>query len=239
MLNNKKVFPYLLLLGQVTAMLSTCLMFLYGNVWQWSITLLVYCCMMLGVTVGYHRLVSHRAFTCPNWIRNFLLFFAGIPFYGPAMVWVANHREHHRFSDTAKDPHSPYYKGLFAAYFLQVLSSIEFKYVRDLLRQKVYRDQVKYYWHMIIAYASILFLIDPFAVVYAYLAPAGFSKLIGGLVFTYSHRDRRAHSDTWVGLLTLGEGFHAEHHKKAAIHRWHKYDAGGILIEAIDNTKKV
>ena len=134
MLNSKKIFPYLLLIGQLTAMFSTVLMFLYGNSLQWSITLLVYCCMMLGVTVGYHRLVSHRAFTCPDWIRNALIFFAGIPFYGPAMVWVANHREHHRYTDTAKDPHSPYYKGVFSAYFLQVMSSIDFIYVRDVLR---------------------------------------------------------------------------------------------------------
>ena len=239
MLNNKKVFPYLLLVGQLTAMLSTCLMFLHGNAWQWSITLLVYCCMMLGVTVGYHRLASHRAFNCPPWLRNVLLFFAGIPFYGPAMVWVANHREHHRYSDTDKDPHSPHFKGWFRSYFLQVLSPIQLKYVRDLLKQESYRKQTKYYWHMIAAYAGILYLIDPFAVVYAYLAPAGFSKLIGSFVFSYSHRNRVANDDFWLGMLTFGEGFHKLHHEKAAIHRWHKYDAGGILIEAIDNTKKV
>jgi len=239
MLNNKKVFPYLLLLGQVTAMLSTVAMFLYGNALHWSITLLVYCCMMLGVTVGYHRLASHRAFNCPDWIRNALLFFAGIPFCGPAMVWVANHREHHRYSDTDKDPHSPFHQGWVRSYFLQVLSPIHLKYVRDLLKQDVYRKQTKYYWHTIAAYAGILYLIDPFAVVYAYLAPAGFSKLIGSFVFSYSHRNRVANDDFWLGMLTFGEGFHKLHHEKPSIHRWHKYDAGGILIEAIDITKKV
>ena len=234
MLNNKKVFPYLLLVGQVTAMLSTCLMFLYGNALEWSITLIVYLCMMLSITVGYHRLASHRAFSCPNWLRNVFLFFGGIPFYGPAIVWVANHREHHLYTDTEKDPHSPYHKGWFRAHFLQVLSSIEFKYVRDLLKQDAYRKQTKYYWHMIVAYGTILYLIDPFAVVYAYLAPAGFSKLIGSLVFSYSHRNRVANDDMWVGLLTLGEGFHKLHHQKAHVHRWHKYDFGGIFIEIID-----
>ncbi|MDA8940592.1 fatty acid desaturase [bacterium] len=239
MLNNKKVFPYLLLVGQLTAILSTCLMFLYGNAWQWAITLGVYCCMMISVTIGYHRLASHRAFNCPPWLRNVLLFFAGIPFYGPAMVWVANHREHHRYSDTDKDPHSPHFKGWFRSYFLQVLSPIHLKYVRDLLKQEAYRKQTKYYWHMIAAYAGILYLIDPFAVVYAYLAPAGFSKLIGSFVFSYSHRNRVANDDFWLGMLTFGEGFHKLHHEKAAIHRWHKYDVGGMLIETIDNTKKV
>jgi len=238
MLNNKRVFPYLLLLGQIVAILSTSLM-LTATLWQWAITLVVYCCMMISVTIGYHRLASHRAFNCPPLLRNILLFFAGIPFYGPAMVWVANHREHHRYSDTDKDPHSPFHKGWFRSYFLQVLSPIHLKYVRDLLKQDAYRKQTKYYWHMIAAYAGILYLIDPFAVVYAYLAPAGFSKLIGSFVFSYSHRNRVANDDFWLGMLTFGEGFHKLHHEKAAIHRWHKYDAGGILIEAIDNTKKV
>jgi stearoyl-CoA desaturase (delta-9 desaturase) len=238
MLNNKRVFPYLLLLGQIVAILSTSLM-LTATLWQWAITLVVYCCMMISVTIGYHRLASHRAFNCPPLLRNILLFFAGIPFYGPAMVWVANHREHHRYSDTDKDPHSPFHKGWFRSYFLQVLSPIHLKYVRDLLKQDAYRKQTKYYWHMIAAYAGILYLIDPFAVVYAYLAPAGFSKLIGSFVFSYSHRNRVANDDFWLGILTFGEGFHKLHHEKAAVHRWHKYDAGGILIEAIDNTKKV
>ena len=238
MLNNKRVFPFLLLLGQVVAILSTSLM-LNATPWQWAISLVVYCCMMISVTIGYHRLAAHRAFNCPPWLRNILLFFAGIPFYGPAMVWVANHREHHRYSDTDKDPHSPFHKGWFRSYFLQVLSPIHLKYVRDLLKQDAYRKQTKYYWHIISLYAGILYLIDPFAVVYAYLAPAGFSKLIGSLVFSYSHRNRVANDDLWVGLLTLGEGFHKLHHQKAHVHRWHKYDFGGIFIEAIDNTKKV
>ncbi len=238
MLNNKKVFPYLLLIGQIVAMLSTVLM-VNATAWQWAITLFVYCCIMISVTVGYHRLASHKAFACPNWIRSLLLFFAGIPFYGPAIVWVANHREHHRFTDTEKDPHSPHYKGWFRCYFLQVLASIEFKYVRDLLKQDSYKNQTKYYWHSIVLYAAALFLIDPFAVIYAYLAPAGFSKLIGSFVFSYSHRNRQANDDTWLGLLTFGEGFHKLHHERAAMHRWHKFDVGGIIIEAIDKTKKV
>jgi stearoyl-CoA desaturase (Delta-9 desaturase) len=238
MLNDKRVFPYLLLLGQIVAILSTSLM-LEATLWQWAITFVVYCCMMISVTIGYHRLASHRAFDCPPWLRNVLLFFAGIPFYGPAMVWVANHREHHRYSDTDKDPHSPHFKGWFRSYFLQVLSPIQLKYVRDLLKQEAYRKQTKYYWHMIAAYVGILYLIDPFAVVYAYLAPAGFSKLIGSFVFSYSHRNRVANDDFWLGILTFGEGFHKLHHEKAAIHRWHKYDVGGLLIETIDNTKKV
>lgn len=187
--------------------------------------------------MGYHRLFSHNAFECPKWLQYIMLFFAGIPFYGPAIVWVANHREHHRYSDTEKDPHSPYYRGVLTAYFLQVLAPIKFKYVKSLLSNEMLKKNVTYYWHMIFGYTAILYIIDPFAIIYAYLAPAGFSKLFGGLVFTYSHRGRKANSDTWAGILTLGEGFHEPHHANAKAHRWHKYDAGGKLIELIDKSK--
>jgi len=237
-LHNKKIFPYLLLTGQVLAMFSIPFM-MYASAWQWAITLAVYCCIMIGVTVGYHRLASHRAFDCPSEIRSILLFFGGISFYGPAIVWVANHRQHHRHVDTDNDPHSPYHKGWFRSHFLQVLAPIEFKYVRDLLKQEAYRRNTKHYWRYIILYTAFLALIDPFSVIYAYLAPAGFSKLIGSFIFSYSHRKRQANDDAWLGLLTFGEGFHKLHHEKASLHRWHKFDVGGILIEAIDKTKKV
>lgn len=237
MLNNKKVLPYLLLAGQFICMLSVIPMAMVGNAWQWAITIAVYCIFMLGVTVGYHRLVAHRAFKCPKWLRSFFMISAGLPFYGPALVWVANHREHHRYADTDRDPHSPYYRGVLTAYFLQVLAPIKFRYVKDLLRDDSSRFQVAHYWHFIFGYIALLAIIDPFAVVYAYLAPAGLSKIIGGLVFTYSHRNRKANSDTWVGLITLGEGFHESHHVNARTHRWHKFDIGGILIEAIDRDK--
>lgn len=238
-MNNKQIFPYLLLICQICSMISIVFMFHSGNMWQWIITGIMYFGMMIGITVGYHRLLSHKAFVCPVWIRNLLLFFASIPFYGPAIVWVANHREHHRFSDTKDDPHSPHYRGFFFAYFLQVFSTIKLKYAKDLLKQDVYKNQVKYYWFIIITYAVILYLIDPFSLIYAYLAPAGLSKLIGGLIFTYSHRNKTANNDLWLGLITLGEGFHATHHKNASIHRWHKFDIGGMLIEYIDTKTRV
>lgn len=237
MLNSKKLMPYLLLVGQIVCMTSVAFMAMYGNLWQWSITLAVYVAIMLSVTMGYHRLFAHKAYKCPIWLQYVMLFFAGIPFYGPAIGWVAHHREHHRYADSPKDPHSPFYSGVFAAYFLQVLCPVRFKYVPDLLRDSMHRKNVKYYWHMIFAYLIVLYLIDPFAIVYAYLAPAGLSKIIGGLVFTYSHRNLKANSDTWVGILTLGEGFHEIHHKRPGMHRWHKLDLGGKLIEVLDNDK--
>ncbi len=238
---NKSWAPITLLAGQLIAQ-TTAILSLFLFNWTSStitIALFVYCSIMLGITMGYHRFYSHRAFKMPKWIEYYLLFFAHVMMVGPAITWVANHREHHKYVDTPKDPHSPHYRGWLMAYAGQVLIDIDFKLVKDLLKDNLHRMQVKYYWYVVFVYAGILFAIDPNALIYAWLVPAGFAKLIGSLVFTFSHRGKRAHSDTWVGIITLGEGFHEAHHVNARTALWHPLDLGGQIIRMIDRNAKV
>ena len=238
---NKSWAPITLLAGQLIAQ-TTAILSLFLIDWKAStiaISLFVYISIMLGITMGYHRYYSHKAFKMPKWIEYYLLFFAHIAMFGPAITWVANHREHHKYVDTEKDPHSPHYRGWLMAYAGQVLIDIDFKLVRDLLKDNLHRMQVKYYWHVIIVYAAILFSINPMLLIYAWLVPAGFAKLIGSLVFTYSHRGKKANSDTWVGIITLGEGFHDKHHVNARTALWHPLDLGGQLIRMIDSNAKI
>ena len=238
---NKSWAPITLLAGQLIAQ-TTAILSLFLIDWTAStiaISLFVYISIMLGITMGYHRYYSHKAFKMPKWIEYYLLFFAHIAMFGPAITWVANHREHHKYVDTEKDPHSPHYRGWLMAYAGQVLIDIDFKLVRDLLKDNLHRMQVKYYWHVILVYAAILFSINPMLLIYAWLVPAGFAKLIGSLVFTYSHRGKKANSDTWVGIITLGEGFHDKHHVNARTALWHPLDLGGQLIRMIDSNAKI
>ena len=172
-------------------------------------------------------------FKCPKWFELVMLFFAHIMMVGPAILWVATHRAHHKFTDTDKDPHSPLFKGYLYAHFLQVFTEPNVKWAGNLLRDNLYRAQVKYYWEFIAVYALILALIDPFALIYAWLAPAGFAKLIGSLVFSYSHRNGAAHNDLIVGLLTFGEGFHTLHHETQRETLFHPLDIGGRTIQLI------
>jgi stearoyl-CoA desaturase (delta-9 desaturase) len=60
-----------------------------------------------GVTGGYHRLVTHRSYALPPRARWILLSLGAMALQGSIFYWAANHRQHHRYSDRARDPHSP------------------------------------------------------------------------------------------------------------------------------------
>jgi stearoyl-CoA desaturase (delta-9 desaturase) len=65
----------------------------------------------LGVTVGFHRLITHRSFTARRWLRITLAIAGSMAFQGDVIGWVAIHRRHHAFTDRPGDPHSPYRYG--------------------------------------------------------------------------------------------------------------------------------
>jgi stearoyl-CoA desaturase (delta-9 desaturase) len=62
---------------------------------------------VLGINVGYHRLLTHRGFVCPRWLERTLAVLGNCCAQGTPIVWVAIHRMHHQHSDDADDPHSP------------------------------------------------------------------------------------------------------------------------------------
>ena len=62
----------------------------------------------LGVTVGFHRLLTHRSFKTSPWLRGLLAVLGTMSIEGPVISWVADHRKHHAYSDRLGDPHSPH-----------------------------------------------------------------------------------------------------------------------------------
>jgi stearoyl-CoA desaturase (delta-9 desaturase) len=62
----------------------------------------------LGITVGFHRHLTHRSFKTHGWLRGLLGILGSAAIEGPVISWVADHRKHHTFSDKEGDPHSPH-----------------------------------------------------------------------------------------------------------------------------------
>jgi stearoyl-CoA desaturase (delta-9 desaturase) len=147
-----------------------------------------------GVTVGFHRLLTHRSFKTLPVIRYIFAVLGSLAIEGPVITWVADHRKHHQFSDKEGDPHSPHVghgsgvvgviRGLAHAHVGWMFSSEgranQRRYAPDLLDDRGLRVITRLFPVAIIA----SFLI-PFAIGYAITGRLGgalLALLWGGLV---------------------------------------------------------
>jgi stearoyl-CoA desaturase (delta-9 desaturase) len=127
-----------------------------------AVFLIVYVLTGLGVTVGFHRLLTHRSFKAGPAVRAVLAILGSAAIEGPAISWVADHRKHHAFSDQPGDPHSPHVghgggwrgelRGLFHAHvgwlFKHDQRGARARYAPDLLADPVIRfvDRTFFVW---------------------------------------------------------------------------------------------
>jgi stearoyl-CoA desaturase (Delta-9 desaturase) len=149
---------------------------------HWSdiaVFLLLYSLTGLGVTVGFHRLFTHRSFVTKPWMRGLLGALGSMAIEGPVISWVADHRKHHAFSDAEGDPHSPHVdhgggwggalRGLYHAHvgwlFIHTQRGARKRYAPDLVADPVVSkiDRTFVFW-----------------VVFGLLAAFGLGWLIGG-----------------------------------------------------------
>lgn len=95
--------------GLIAAIIS-----FWGWGFRWtdlSLLLAMYLTTVLGVTVGFHRLFTHRAFETSRAVEFVFAVLGSMAVQGPLLQWVALHRRHHQHSDDAEDPHSPHHQG--------------------------------------------------------------------------------------------------------------------------------
>jgi stearoyl-CoA desaturase (delta-9 desaturase) len=120
-----------------------------GNLLDWQdllILAVMYAGIGTGITVGFHRLLTHRSFKCSRLLRAGFAALGSAAAEGPVIDWVATHRRHHQFSDVDGDPHSPHghgsgwlgsLRGLVHAHVGWVFSDMEVaderRYAKDLL----------------------------------------------------------------------------------------------------------
>jgi stearoyl-CoA desaturase (Delta-9 desaturase) len=124
---------------------------LWADLLRWSdvaVFLIMYVICAIGVTVGFHRHLTHRAFKAKKPVRFTLAAMGSIAIEGPVISWVADHRKHHAFSDQEGDPHSPHVghgggwrgalRGLFHAHvgwlFIHTQRGKKERYAPDLMK---------------------------------------------------------------------------------------------------------
>jgi stearoyl-CoA desaturase (delta-9 desaturase) len=128
----------------------------WGGALHWTdlvVLAVAYFLTGVGVTVGYHRLLTHRSFKTSPPMRALFAALGSAAIEGPVIEWVANHRKHHQFSDEPGDPHSPHVdhgkgwrgalRGLAHAHLGWIFSDQELaseeRYAKDLLADPVVR----------------------------------------------------------------------------------------------------
>jgi stearoyl-CoA desaturase (delta-9 desaturase) len=123
---------------------------------HWSdviVFLIVYILTGFGITIGFHRMLTHRAFKTSPVVRGILAALGSAAIEGPVISWVADHRKHHAFADEEGDPHSPHVdhgggirgtlRGLFHAHmgwlFIHTERGSKKRFAPDLLADPVIR----------------------------------------------------------------------------------------------------
>lgn len=94
-------------IGFILVQLSPILIFWTGSTWfDWVLCLGLYFIRMFFVTGGYHRYFSHSTYKTSRFVQFWIAYFAESSLQKGVLHWAANHRVHHKYSDTPKDPHS-------------------------------------------------------------------------------------------------------------------------------------
>jgi stearoyl-CoA desaturase (delta-9 desaturase) len=198
-----------------------------------------------GITIGYHRLLTHRSFDTSPFIKGLLLVLGSMAAEGRAVDWVANHVRHHAYSEREGDPHSPT-EGLLHSHWgwLFGFTAIDVqRYAAPILRDRVatWVSDTFVLW-VIVGYA-VPFLVAgwegliwggffrQFAVQNVTFAVNSVCHRWGGRPFKTEDLSR----NNWiVGILGLGEGWHNNHHAfpTSAFHglRWWEVDISGQVI---------
>jgi stearoyl-CoA desaturase (delta-9 desaturase) len=194
--------------------------------WRWAaLAAASYAIRIFGITAGYHRYFSHRTF------RTSRAFQLGLAVLGCTSVqkgplwWAAHHRDHHRFSDTPDDVHSPVQRGFWWSHVGWILSKryheTKVDRVKDLARFPELRWLDRYHLVPVVAYATLFFLVAGWpGLLWGFFVSTVFTWHGTFLVNSLAHvmgRRRYATADDsrnslLIAILTLGEGWHNNHH---------------------------
>jgi len=178
-----------------------------------------------GITGGYHRYFSHRSYKTSRVFQFILAFIGGASAQKGALWWAAHHRHHHKHSDTEEDLHSAKLEGFYWSHVGWVLSNeydeYESKAVQDLTKypELVFID--KYHWIPPVSTAIACYLIGGWiGLVWGFFISTVIlyhtTFAINSLCHMFGNRryetGEHSKNSLWLAFLTLGEGWHNNHH---------------------------
>jgi fatty-acid desaturase len=207
-----------------------------------------------GISLGYHRLHTHRGYKTSKAFEYFLAVCGTLTLEGGPIFWVATHRVHHKHSDHEGDPHTPH-DGGFWAHAGWILfgdsnhnnTAVMSKYAPDLSADPFYRWLNTYHFMTVVVVGLVLLAVGGWSMV----GWGIFLRIVFGLHATwlvnsathmwgtrrFATRDDSRNS-WWVALLTFGEGWHNNHHAHPVSARhglaWYEFDVSWITLKLLN-----
>jgi stearoyl-CoA desaturase (Delta-9 desaturase) len=216
----------------------------YGVSWiDVSACLIFFAITGIAISLGAHRLFSHRSFVAPPWLRLWLAITVCMAMQGSVGRWATDHVRHHRYPDKAGDPHSPhvtplgrklgYWSGMAHSHILWLFTTISTD--RETFGKAVWGDPivkwVSWFHYVWIAFGLVLPWLYGYALggadaAWSAMLWGGFARafFVDHAVFSVasiSHQhgardfasEDHSRNGWFVTLLTFGEGWHNNHHK--------------------------
>ena len=235
---NATVFMALFHVGAVATLFMFSWRALLVSVLLWWIS------ASLGVGMGFHRLLTHRAYKTPKLVEYFLTLCGTLTLEGGPIYWVVTHRIHHAHTDAPGDPHTPRDGGWWAhvGWILwgtgqQYDSSVVARYAPDMVKDRFHLWLNQLYWVPLVFLGLGLLAFGG----WPYLMWGTFFRvtfnlhatwLVNSATHMWGRRRFATRDDSrnnwWVALLTFGEGWHNNHHAHptSARHglKWYEID---------------
>lgn len=204
----------------------------------------------LGITLGFHRLISHRSFQTPKWVEYFLVFCGTLACQGGPIEWIGMHRIHHLHSDLETDPHDSN-QGFWWSHLVWMLyhapaeSEIP-RFTKDIADDPVYQFVQKYFVLLQVALGVLLFLLGGWSFVVwgifvRLVVVYHCTWLVNSATHKFGYRTYESGDKStncwWVALLVYGEGWHNNHHafQYSARHgmQWWEIDLTWMTIQLL------
>jgi len=206
-----------------------------------------------GISMGYHRLHTHRSYSVPRPLEYFFAVCGTLTLEGGPIFWVATHRLHHQKSDLPGDPHSPR-DGAWWSHVGWIMlgeskhsdTAAMSKYAPDLAKDKFYVTLNNYHWVPMVILGGILLAFGGlplmlWGVCLRVVVGLHSTWLVNSATHMWGTRRFETRDDSrnswWVALLTFGEGWHNNHHAHPTSARhgltWYEFDPSWLQIRLL------
>ena len=221
---DPKIQCWLIFLLQIIGYAAVIGLILTGSALLIGITILIWLVITWGgISLGYHRYLSHSSYDLPGWMEMILTFLGILTGQGSSIGWVAMHLDHHAYSDQPRDPHSPQ-DGWIRATLLSSFRIPSFRRASRLLRSPFHTWIHKHYWPILLGVSlMVIALFGPLGLL-CWLAAIGMCWISVNTVNTVNHVRRLGYRNhdtkdnsvniNWLWWLNFGEALHNNHHAR-------------------------